>query len=493
MNTSVFEAFPEKIALEEAGFSSRALLDMFEAVIQEELELNSLLLLKGGRLAFEHHVYPYRADTPRMSFSMVEGFITTAVGLIVDQGLLDIDEKLVDIFPEHRRTDAGGYLEEMSVKHLLTSSTGHDTAALSAGNPLWLMDSRANVVQHFMHLEVPFKPGETMRYEPTHLVLASIVARRSGYSVQQLLETRLFRRVGIERVAWYEVGPDRLPILVSATPLDYARFGLLLQNHGRWGEKQLVSENWVETATSSQIDFPEATRLSGFGYFFGRPNFGGFESSGDHGQRIYVIPEKDLVVIMTGTEPRDGRLFDVLMEMLQASGIEDQPGDAAKLGDLLAEMNHPTRVPPYLPPCARLISGVSYRFAPEQYFAPTQLALRFEDDDTFAVDLANARGDRSMLVGSLDGRFRVEKLPSDNVLGLGWRNPGTEVAVRGRWTSDRTFGFEVRPLSYGTCLRCRLTIGDSDVRLYCKHNRREESLVALSASGARSGVGMLLQ
>lgn len=484
MDTSVFEAFPGKIELEEAGLSPRALLDMFEVVIQEELELNSLLLLKGGRLAFEHHTYPYRADTPRMSFSMVEGFITTAVGLIVDQGLLDIDEKMVDIFPEHRRTDTGGHLEEMSVKHLLTSSTGHDMAAVRAGNPLWLMDSGADVAQHFMHLEVPFTPGETVRYEPTHLVLASIVARRSGYSVQQLLETRVFRRVGIESVGWYEVGPDRLPMLVSATPLNYARFGLLLQNRGRWGEEQLVSENWVRAATSSQIDFPEATRLNGFGYFFGCLNFGGFESSGDHGQRIYVIPERDVVVIMTGTEPRDGRLFDVLVEMLQASDVESQPGDAAKLNDLLAEMNRPARVTPYLPPCAHAINRISYRFAPEQYFAPTQLALRFEDDNTFTVDLANARGDRSMLIGSLDGRFRIEQLPSDNVLGLGWRNPGTEVAVRGRWVSNRTFEFEVRPLSYGTCLRCRLTVGDGDVQLYCKHNRREESLVARAPSGA---------
>ena len=479
MDTRVFDAFPRKIELAEAGLSARALRRMFEVVLEDELELNGLLLLRGGSLAFEHHVYPYRPDIPRMSFSMVEGFITTAVGLIVDQGLLDIDEKVVDIFPEHCPRDVSQHLSEMSVRHLLTSSTGHDMAAISAANPMWLRDMSDNVVHHFLHFDVPYKPGETLRYEPTHLVLASIVAKRSGCSAQQLLEKRLFRRVGMESVSWYEVGPDRLPMLVSATPLDYARFGLLLQNDGRWGDEQLIPESWVRDATSSQIDWPNATWLVGFGYFFGRLSFGGFEAAGDHGQRIYVIPEMDLVVVMTGTEPRDGRLFGVLVEMLRAIDVDDgQPGDVSGLNDLLAEMNRPQHLAPWLPPCAREIDGTAYRFLPEQYFPPTRLALHFEGEDTFAVDFTNKRGLRDMFNGSLDGRFKIERLPPDNALGTGWRNQGTEVAMRGRWASERVFECEVRPLSYGTCMRCTLTVGNDFVQLYCKHNRREETLIA---------------
>ena len=323
MDTKVFDAFPRKIELTEAGLSACALRRMFEVVLEDELELNGLLLLRGGSLAFEHHVYPYRPDIPRMSFSMVEGFITTAVGLIVDQGLLDIDEKVVDIFPEHCPKDVSQHLSEMSVKHLLTSATGHDMAAINTANPMWLTDMSDNVIHHFLRFDVPYKPGETLRYEPTHLMLASIVAKRSGYSAQQLLEKDVFRRAGMKSVSWYEVGPDRLPMLVRATPLDYARFGLLLQNDCRWGDEQLISESWIRDATSSQIEFPNATWLVGLGYFFGRLSFGGFEASGDHGQRIYVIPEMDLVVVMTGTEPRDGRLFGVLLDMLRAIDNDD--------------------------------------------------------------------------------------------------------------------------------------------------------------------------
>lgn len=477
MDTRIFKAFPQEIGLEKAGLSPRAIIDMLKVVIEENLELNSLLLLKGGRLAFEHHVYPYRSDTPRMSFSMVEAFITTAVGLIVDQGLLNINERMIDIFPEYRQKDTSEYLKEMSVKHLLISSTGHDPISVST-NPMWLNEASENIVQHFMLQKVPFKPGEKLRYEPTHLMLAYIIAKRSGYTAQQLLERHLFQRVGMKSVSWYEVGPDLLPMLVSATPLDYARFGLLMQNLGRWGTEQLVSEDWVRTATSKKIDFPEAIRLNGFGYYFGCLRFGGIEVSGDHGQRILAIPERDLVVVMTGTEPRDGRLYDVLLEMLQASNFDSQPGDATKLSDLLTEMNHPSQVASYLPPCAREINEIKYRFVPKQYFPPTQLAFNFGSEDTFKVDYTNARGIRDLLIGSLDGCFRLEQLPPNNMLGSGWRNKGTEVAVRGRWTTDRTFEFEVRPLSYGTCLRCSLTFESGHVQLYCKHNRREETMVA---------------
>ena len=107
-------------------------------------------------------------------------------------------------------------------------------------------------------------------------------------------------------------------------------------------------------------------------------------------------------------------------------------------------MNRPTQIDLCLPPCAHAIDGVTYRFDPKQYFAPSQMTFRFPDNETFSVEMTNPQGYHSVLVGSLNGLFREEWLPSDNAFGFGWRNSGTEVAVRGRWPSPHLFEFEVR-------------------------------------------------
>ena len=125
MQPRVFDAFPVRISPGEGWFSCRGLLRLFETLREESLEMNSLLLLRGGRLAFEYYAHPYGPQIRRDSFSAVKSFISLAVGLVANEGLLDIEEKVVDVFPEYRVANPGDYLQAMTVEHLLTSSTGH--------------------------------------------------------------------------------------------------------------------------------------------------------------------------------------------------------------------------------------------------------------------------------------------------------------------------------------------------------------------------------
>ncbi len=472
MQARVFDAFPIRISPGEGRFSCRGLFRLFETLREESLELNSLLLLRGGKLAFEYYAHPYGPQIPRDSFSAVKSFISLAVGLVTNEGLLDIEEKVVDVFPEYRMANPSDYLQEMTVKHLLTSSTGHDGDALR-----WFPDDCDDIVQWFLDLEVPFEPGSQCRIEnPTFLILERIVARRAGRSVQHVLIDDIFSKIGMGHVDWVEIEPDGLFTTLRATPLDYARIGLLLYNGGQWGDQLVIPKNWIQAATAKHIAYPEGLRASFYGYLFWCDNLGGFSAVGDHGQRIIVIPERDLIVVMTGTEPEHGRIYDHVMQML-ACDYEggDGPSDERALTDLLTEMDRARPEPRYMPRTAYDINGETYTFVPQQYFAPTELTLHFADGETFRLDIGDGKGRKSTLTGSLNGEFLLGQLPPDNFYS-GYRDAGTEVAARGRWTSDSVFECEIRPLRYGMCHRYVATFHGRGLHLNCRCHRRQEAL-----------------
>jgi CubicO group peptidase (beta-lactamase class C family) len=474
VNHQMCEAFPLRITLEEAGLSEPRLARFFATINEQHLDLNSLLLLKGGKLAFEYHAYPYDPDTPRASFSAIKAFIALAVGITVDRGRLDVDERILDIFSEYHVVNPSTNLQRMTVRHLLTSSTGHDGPALQ-----WVPDDCDNIVTWFLQQDVPFPPGERCRYEnPCFLILSYILIRRNACSVQQLLEDELFHKIGMGKVGWITRRPDDIILGIQATPRDYARIGVLLQHYGYWGAEQVVSERWLRAATSKQVLYPEGRRASWYGYLLWCDNIGGFSAVGDHGQRILVLPERDLVIVMTGTEPQHGKLYDAFVTFL----IDKEEHDLAN-GALLDEVltaNRPMSHTPTLPKTAHDISGVVYRFSPQEYSSPSELQFHFDGSDTFLLDIGNAEGRHDRLRGALNGTFHIGTVSPENVFGFQQNNyTETEVAVRGQWTSDSVFECEIRPLRYGMAYHYVLTVHDGGVQLYCRMNRRTETLNSL--------------
>jgi CubicO group peptidase (beta-lactamase class C family) len=476
VSQQILEAFPVRTSLEEAGVSEPQLARFFAAITEQHLDLNSLLLLKGGKLAFEYYAYPYGPNIPRASFSAIKAFIALAVGITVDQGRLDVDECLLDIFPEYPVANPSANLQRMTVRHLLTSSTGHDGPALH-----WFPDDCDNIVTWFLQQDVPFLPGERCRYEnPCFLILSYILIKRNGCPVQQFLEDELFSKIGMGKVGWSTLNPDDIILGIQATPRDYARIGLLCQQYGRWGTEQLISEQWLRTATSKQVPYPEGRRANWYGYLLWCDNIGGFSASGDHGQRILVLPDHDLVVVMTGTEPQHGKLYDALVECLFGEEGHSSAHDVP-LDDVLTTMSPPIPHSTTLPNTAYDISGRRYTFAPQQYSSPAEWCVHFDGTDMFWLDLRNPEGRQNRLRGALDGTFHIETVSPENIFGFR-RNTHTEteVAVRGQWTADTVFECDIRPLRYGMAYHYVLTVHEDGVHLFCQMNRRTETLHSLA-------------
>ena len=238
-----------------------------------------------------------------------------AVGLAIFEGRQALDEKLVDIVPEHRPENPSEYLKEITVEHLPTMSCGHST---DPTHESWEVKDRS-WIRFFMEHPVTHKPGTLFCYNSLGTyVLSAIVQKRTGEKLADYLYPRLFRPLGINNVSWLEshegINTGGWGLFLKTE--DLAKMGLMLLQKGQFNGCQVVPANWIEAASSAQVPcvpagmnsddadkFRKVAKtsdwLQGYGYQMWRSRYNSFRADGANGQYILVIPEKKAVVVTT--------------------------------------------------------------------------------------------------------------------------------------------------------------------------------------------------
>ena len=297
-----------------AGFDA-AMTEYIAAVEEAGQDLHSIMVLKDGEVLFEKWMGEGKPDEPHILNSVSKTFTSTAVGLAVDEGLLRTDDKVIGFFPESLPEEISENLAAMTVRDLLTMTCGHET------DPTGLIrKAEKDWVKEFLAFPVTRKPGEVYCYNSLGTyMLSAIVQKVTGEKVVDYLTPRLFEPLGITGVTWDE-SPDGINTggwgLYLKTE-DLAKMGQLLLQKGRWGREQLVSEEWVEEASSRQTHCINAGMNSdrleqmneealnnsdwtqGYGYQMWMCRHNAFRADGAFGQYIIVIPDKNAVVVTT--------------------------------------------------------------------------------------------------------------------------------------------------------------------------------------------------
>ncbi len=287
--------------------------------------MHNIMVVKDGKVVFEKNLDPeWPADRPQHIFSASKTFTALAFGLAVDDGLVSVDDKVVDFFPDKLPEEISDNLKALTVKDLLTMQCGHDTdptwstmAAYDSTNMEISLKPGVDLAKAFLNHPFVHEPGTFFCYNSlcTYMVSA-IVQKVEGKSVLELLDERIFRPLSIETPKWdadeegVSYGGWGLHLRIE----EMAKFGQLLLQKGKWNGKQLVSEQWVEEQTrkhidnysngqtAEQVDSPPFLPLSrndwvaGYGYQTWRNTVGGYRADGAWGQMIVVIPEKNAVI-----------------------------------------------------------------------------------------------------------------------------------------------------------------------------------------------------
>ena len=284
----------ERVTPESVGIPSEAierLLDSLEAA--RYCEPHGLMIMRHGKVCAEGWWAPYAAGLHHQLYSLTKTYTGTAVGIAYTQGLLGLDDRIIDYFPEYGSV-GDERNKKITIRHALT---------MTSGKPEYRSDTN-DWRRHFF--EIPFNadPGTKYEYscEDTHILMA-IVQKVSGQGLQEYLRSRLFNKIGIDadRLKWLclpdgsEVGAGGL----YATAEDSLRLIKLYLDGGIWGGKRILSGDYVEQATTKQIEKP-----TGHGYGF-QIHMGSrkdsYYGSGALGQVAIAASDLDMVIVLYQT------------------------------------------------------------------------------------------------------------------------------------------------------------------------------------------------
>jgi len=297
---------PESVGIDETAITAFA-----DALDEEGLGVHGLVIARHGRVAAEGWWHPYRPDEPHMMFSVSKAFTSMAVGLAIDEGLLRLDEPTHDIFPEYRE------IPGQTVRHLLTMTSGHDADLFGVFRELPGRDW----VELFFEVEAPWQPGTHFVYSTAaSYMLAAAVVRRSGVSLTEYLDGRLFGPLGWPTPSWERDarGIEHGGTGLKLTTRQLAQFGQLLLQRGSWEGRQLVPAEWIDEASAYQTRNPwfgHHESEVGYGFQLWRSSHG-FRADGMCGQFAVVVPELDLVVATTSGSSDANRILETIWREL---------------------------------------------------------------------------------------------------------------------------------------------------------------------------------
>ncbi len=299
-------------SLQEAGLNVALIGKMVEQIANEtHKNVDSVLLIKKGKLVLEEYFYQYDRDRLHQLRSATKSVVSALVGIALDKKLIaSKEEKVVPFFPEYEIKNGSAEKRAITVEHLLACESGlacEDGNPKSPGEEL-KMNASPDWVRFILDLPMVEPPGETGRYCTGGVILLGrMVEKASGKRLADFAAENLFGQLGITKYRW-NFKPDSSSFddacQLHMRPRDMAKLGLLYANEGQWQGKQVISREWVKASLAKH----SVVRGIDYGYLWWQQwlnvngtRVEGVTAKGNGGQRIYLWPSLDLLVVITGS------------------------------------------------------------------------------------------------------------------------------------------------------------------------------------------------
>jgi CubicO group peptidase (beta-lactamase class C family) len=330
-----------RAAPESQGVSSEAIRQFVAAANASGISWHSFMLLRHGHVVAEGWWKPFESGMVHSLYSLSKSFTSTAIGLLVAEGKLDIHKPLVSFFPKDLPPNPSDHLKQITVRSLLTMNTGHGEDTM----PKMRAAKDVPWVRTFLAQPVEFAPGSHFLYNTGNTyMLGAIIFKLTGKTLEQYLAPRLFEPLGISGYDW-EVSPQGLNTGgygLRVKTEDIAKLGQMYLQKGNWMGKTILPPTWVEEATSFQTTSQEGTGdwSQGYGYQFWRCTHGFYRGDGAYGQFCIVMPELDAVLAVTSQSPDMQKSMNIIWDHLP---VGMQPGvlpeNVAGLSSLKRELS----------------------------------------------------------------------------------------------------------------------------------------------------------
>ena len=339
------------VSPEDLGIEPTSVQELIDYIKEPSLNTQAAILIKGNNIIAEYYAEGYNKDDLVTSWSVAKSFSSTLIGIAIDEGYINsVDDSIALYLPEWKTKPQ----ENISLKYLLGMRSGMDD------HPGLGVYFQGDMVSYSLDREISREPGITFSYSNEDSMLFSrIIENATGLDFQEYADTRLFDKLDIKETWWTDKSGNTLTYAgLDMTPREFAKFGLMIAQEGKWIDEQIVSQSWIKEATT------EFDNLASYGYQWWtstisesglgsarQDDYPFFSALGLDGQYIYVWPEKDLVLVRFTKYQHQGNIESSVVDIGAGTYHGTESGNMAiyelenlfyALGDNLEDQIVPT-------------------------------------------------------------------------------------------------------------------------------------------------------
>ncbi len=283
---------------------------------------HSFLMMRYGKVFAEGYWKPFGPEQLHRMYSVSKSFVSAAIGLLADEGRISLQDRIIDYFPDLLPEQVDPYLANTTLRDMLMMATPYPVNSYLGSDQNWI-----ETFFQAPHYKADHPAGTKFLYDTSaSYTLNVLVERLTGKPFLEYLKDKMLRELGFSEEAWCVQAPEGYSwggSGVECTTRDLARFALVFLNGGEVLGKRYLSREYVQEATSKQIDNlgPEGMDKmhgNGYGYQIWMTYDGSFSFCGMGGQLAICVPKKDFLFVCTsdmqGDEDEYGCIFDVLWD-----------------------------------------------------------------------------------------------------------------------------------------------------------------------------------
>jgi CubicO group peptidase (beta-lactamase class C family) len=297
--------------LDGSGLNISLLTEMMNKIASDKYPgVHSMLIIKDGKLVFEEYFYEYNIDSLHELRSASKSFISALTGKAINRGYIKGKaDKVLSYFPDYVPLNDSPLKSKITIENLLTNQSGLDC---DISNPNSKGDeTKMNYSDDWIKftLDLPMidtPAGKGMYCSGNPITLGRIIEKASAKPLSVFANENLFKPLGIQHYKW-NFRPDKSSAedfcQLYLRPRDMAKFGLMYLNGGKWNRKQVIPANWVQESFAKHSVIQNVN----YGYLWWLKylekdgvRYSGMAAQGNGGQRIFIFPDQQLVVVTTG-------------------------------------------------------------------------------------------------------------------------------------------------------------------------------------------------
>lgn len=275
----------------------KAILDFIDRLEKTEVPMHAILLMQNGNLITEGYYAPYKKDMPHRMFSIVKSLNALCIGLLEEEGKLQLSDKIVDYFPDKLPENVHPFLAAMTIEDMLRMRSCHAQTTYKLSDMEW--------VESFFKTPPTHKPGTVFHYDTSAAhVLCMLVERVSGKPMFTYFKEKIANEIGWSENTYLinnDFGDPQGGSGLMCTPKDLLLLGKLLIQKGNWNGKQLLPEKYLAKATANLtpnlVTGGVKSERMGYGYQIWCGEHGTFVLYGMGGQLCICFPQYNFICV----------------------------------------------------------------------------------------------------------------------------------------------------------------------------------------------------